>query len=481
MPEMTRLGEDPSTDEVRFRAIAGRDARFDGVLVYGVKTTGVYCRPSCPSRTPRPENIQYFTVPTAAEVAGFRPCRRCLPHQSIPDSTDRLVRSATELIEAGLVDEVGVAGVAARLSVSQRHLNRLLQAHLGVSVQALAHARRAQAARLLLQQTDLAISQVAYTAGFGSIRQFNDALKATFDRTPSQVRSDVDGQREGSGHLRIRLRLQATQPYDFGALLSWYRARAVAQLERVSSDGFSRMIVTPRGPAHVRAHAGTDSWVVDLELPDPAALGFVVGRLRTWLDLDADVAQIARGLASDKGMSAMLRRRPGLRVPVWPDPWEGVLRTVLGQQVSVAAAAALTDRIVGAYGSAAERSGAPTDSLSTFPTPAALVDAELRFLPRRRAETVRRLSGLIASGVDPGTAVGLEELGQVPGVGPWTAQYWRLRVLGDPDAWPGSDLILRRAASGRDPDRWRPWRAYAAQHIWTSSADAKRTEPLEGS
>jgi AraC family transcriptional regulator of adaptative response / DNA-3-methyladenine glycosylase II len=456
-------------DEARYRAIAGRDSRFDGVLVYAVKTTGVYCRPSCPSRTPRPENVQYFTAPTAAEAAGFRPCRRCLPQRSIPDTADRLVRSATELIATGLVDEVGVAGLAGRLAVSQRHLNRLLHAHLGASAQALAHARRAQAARLLLQQTDMEIGAVAYAAGFGSIRQFNDVLRATFGQTPTSIRSGTDSEREGSGRTRLRLRLRATQPYDFDALLSWYRSRAVPRLEQVDANGFSRQMSTPTGLVLVRAQAATDSWIVNLELPDPTALGFVVGRLRAWLDLDADVQQIALGLAADGEIAAMVRRRPGVRVPVWPDAWEGVLRTVLGQQVSVAAAASLLDRLIGSYGAVAEPGGERAATAYRLPSPATLADAEIPYLPRRRAQTVRQLAGLVAVGVDPGTADGLDELGAVPGVGPWTRQYWRLRVLGDPDAWPESDLVLRRAVGDRDADRWRPWRAYAAQHIWTNA------------
>ena len=481
MHDTNLVSDRAPTDEVRFRAIAGRDARFDGVLVYGVKTTGVYCRPSCPSRTPRPENVQYFSAPTAAAAAGYRPCRRCLPQRSIPDTTDRLVRSATELIGSGLVDEVGVAGLASRLAVSQRHLNRLLHAHVGASVQTLAHARRAQAARLLLQQTDMEIAAVAYAAGFGSIRQFNAVMRATFAMTPSAIRSDTDRQRAGSGDLRLRLRLRATQPYDFDALLSWYRSRAVPRLEDVGADGFRRTIATPNGLVRVSAQTATDSWIVNLELPDPAVLGLVVRRLRIWLDLDADVQQIALGLAADSGMAKLVRRRPGIRVPVWPDPWEGVLRTVLGQQVSVAAAASLTDRLVGKYGSVVGSGAEPAPIAHCFPSPEALAGVEIAFLPSRRAQTVRQLATLVASGVDPGTAEGLERLAEVSGIGPWTRQYWRLRVLGDPDAWPESDLVLRRAVGGRDADRWRPWRGYAAQHIWTNAATKGKAVPLEGS
>jgi len=280
--------------------------------------------------------------------------------------------------------------------------------------------------------------------------------------------------------MRLRLRLRATAPCDFGALLSWYRARAVPNLEDVGADGFTRILATRSGPAQVFAQAADDGWIVDLELPEPSVLGFVVGRLRAWLDLDADVQQIARGLAVDPVMAAFVQRRPGLRVPVWPDPWEGVVRTVLGQQVSVAAAAALTDRLVGRYGSTCEQSETPPRSFRLFPPARVLADADLEFLPRRRSATVRRLAELVASGVDPGTAAGLDRLGAVAGVGPWTTQYWWLRVLGDPDAWPGSDLQLRRAVQGRDPDRWRPWRAYAAQHLWTATA-ADKEQVLEGS
>jgi AraC family transcriptional regulator of adaptative response / DNA-3-methyladenine glycosylase II len=448
-------------EDPRFGAIAGRDARHDGRLYYAVVTTGVYCRPSCPSRTPRPENVRYFAAPAAAEAAGYRACRRCRP-TSADRPAARLAEVAAARIADGAVDEIGVAGLARELAVSERHLHRTVLGEFGATPSALAASRRAQTARTLLMGTADPITDIAYAAGFGSLRQFNDVVRAEFGVTPSQLRS---GGGESGSPVRLLLRLRRTEPYDAAALLAWERSRAIPGLVVVGEGWLERTLPTASGPAWVRITDAQDHWSVRIGLPGSEALPGVMGTLRRWLDTEADVAQIAGVLRGDPGMRPLLRRHPGLRLPLFADRWEGLVRTVLGQQVSLAAAATLAGRLVAQFGEVVPGAG-----LRTFPSPEALAEVLVAGMPESRALTVQRLASFVASHGTDGDEVA-EGLGALAGIGPWTRDYWSLRVVGDPDAWPGTDLVLRRAAAGRDPERWRPWRAYAAQHLWTAAAE----------
>ncbi len=452
-----------------YRAVVARDPRFDGRVFTGVRTTGIYCRPSCPSRTPRPENVRFYPSAAAAVAAGFRACRRCrpdaLPGSRAWDHRADLVARALRLIAEGQVDEAGVRGLAARLAVSERHLHRSLVAEVGVGPLALARTRRAQTARLLVDQTPLPLSEVAFAAGFASIRQFNDVMRAEFGCAPSLLRrspsATAEGGRAAGGGLVLRL--VHREPFAAPHLLAFLAARAVPGLESAGDAGYRRVVRTPHGPGLFAATPvpGAGHVVVRLHLPDLADLATVVARVRRLLDLDA------------------------------VDGFELAVRAVLGQQVSVAGARTLAGRLVAALGE--PLSAVPTEEgaaglTHAFPTATEVATADLGALglttARRRA--LQALAAEVAEGrlsLDPGAdrAQTRTRLLALPGIGPWTAEYVALRALADPDAWPGTDLVLRRrvAARGADPDRWRPWRGYGAVHLWADAATADPTTTKE--
>lgn len=483
-----------------YRAVVARDARFDGRVFTAVRTTGIYCRPSCPSRTPRPENVRFYPSPAAAVAAGFRACRRCrpdaLPGSRAWDHRGDLVARALRLIADGAVDEQGVAGLARRLAVSERHLHRMLVAEVGVGPLALARTRRAQTARLLVDQTALPLSDVAFAAGFASIRQFNDVMRAEFGRPPSALRGR--GPRSGRGQAAeggqapgggLVLRLVHREPFAWDPLLAFLAVRAVPGVEAADPGCCRRVVSTAHGPAVVAVEPapGAGHVVARLTLPDLADLTAVVTALRTLLDLDADPAAVDAVLAADPAMAPLVAARPGLRVPGAVDGFELAVRAVLGQQVSVAGARTLAGRLAAAVGEPVLRaehgtaaSSAADDVLTrAFPTAAAVAEADLAGLGltggRRRA--LQALAREVASGrllLDRGAdrSEARARLLALPGIGPWTAEYVALRALGDPDAWPGTDLVLRRlvAALGARPERWRPWRGYGAVHLWAAAS-----------
>lgn len=473
--------------EACYRAVAGRDPRFDGRLYLGVTSTGIYCRPSCPARTPRPENVRFYASAAAAVAAGFRACKRCrpdaLPGSRAWDHRADLAARALRLIAAGEVDEHGVAGLAARLHVSERHLHRTLVTEVGAGPLALARSRRAQTARLLVDQTGLPLADVAFAAGFASVRQFNDVMRKEFGCPPSALRrgrgTGPEDDRLPSAGSALTLRLVHRDPYQAASLLGWLAARSVAGVESTAEGGHARVLRSPAGPMVVQVAPGPGHWTARLWLPDLAAVAPAVTALRRLLDLDADPAAVDPVLAADPGLASLVALRPGLRVPGTVDGFELGARAVLGQQVTLAGARTLAGRLVAALGEPLPSSALP-GLTHAFPTADAVAEADLGAvgLTAARRAALHALATAVADGtlrLDPGAdrRETRARLLALPGVGPWTAEYVALRALADPDSWPGTDLVLRREVACRaaDPERWRPWRGYGALHLWVDAAD----------
>jgi AraC family transcriptional regulator of adaptative response / DNA-3-methyladenine glycosylase II len=485
---------EPLDPERCYRAVAGRDARFDGWFFTAVHTTGIYCRPSCPARTPLARNVSFFTTAAAAQAAGFRACRRCRP-DAAPGSPEWDVRAdvvarAMRLIADGEVERSGVPGLAARLGYSERQLHRQLVGELGVGALALARAQRAQTARLLVETTDLPMADIAFAAGFASIRQFNDTVREVFATTPTGLRRTSPGANQGAPGW-LTLRLAARAPYEAAEVLLFLGAHAVPGLEDWDGTTFSRVLDLPHGPAVVQLSPAPDGGAAvtaRLRLAELRDLGAAVTRCRRMLDLDADPAAVDDVLAADPALAPLVSMAPGRRVPSSPDAPELAIRAVLGQQVSVAGARTLTARVVTAAGTPlAEPVGTLTHA---FPRPDALADADLTAvgLTGARRRTVHALAASLAGGsipLDQGADRG--EAGRallaVPGIGPWTAALVGLRGLADPDVWLPGDLALRRslaALGSSDTDaatRWRPWRSYAVLHLWALAVPSLFTRP----
>ena len=484
--------DDPGRCYAAFRA---RDPRFDGWFVVGVTSTGIYCRPSCPSLPPRRDRVRFLATAAAAQRAGFRACKRCRPDASPGspawDHRADLVARAMRLIADGVVDREGVHGLATRLGYSARHVTRQLVEEVGAGPLALARTQRAQTARVLIETTHLAFTEVAFAAGFGSVRQFNDAVRAVFATTPTVLRERA-GRGVVSGGDTLRLRLAHRQPAAMGPVFDHLAARAVPGLESlVTPDRYRRSLRLPHGSGIVELVATSQHVAASLQLADLRDLGAAVERCRRLLDLDADPIAVDERLASDRVMARLVTAVPGLRVPHSVDPFEAAVRIVLGQQVSVAGARRFTQRLVARFGDRLDR---PWGGVTTrFPDAQTLAAADLDAigLTSRRAATIRALATAVASGaLDLDVGVDrrdtLDALGRLSGVGPWTVQMVALRGLGDPDAFPATDLVLRRAAgllglpsAGADltahAAAWRPWRAVAAQHLWWhAAADARR-------
>jgi AraC family transcriptional regulator of adaptative response / DNA-3-methyladenine glycosylase II len=455
-----------------YRAVSGRDPRFDGWFFTAVRTTGIYCRPSCPALTPRRGNVEFHPSAAAAQRAGFRACKRCRPDAS-PGSPDWDVRGdlagrALRLIGEGVVDRDGVPGLARRLGYSERQVNRVLLEQVGAGPIALARAQRAQTARVLLETTDLPAADVAFSAGFASVRQFNETVQAVFATTPTRLREA--GHRRGAPEPGVlTLRLPYREPMDLAATLAFLSARAIPGVEFVDDD-YARTVRAPGGPARVAIAAADGAVSCRVRLTDHRDLVWVVARVRRLLDLDADPVAIDVALSA-AGLCRLVRARPGLRSPGAADGFEMAVRAVVGQQVSVAGARTLLGRIATAHGEAA------FDGELLFPSAGTLAEADPGALPmpRARARTVIALARGVASGelrLDPGADRSAERaaLLTVPGVGPWTADYIRMRALADPDVLLDSDLGVRRAAERvrLRPEQWTPWRSYATHHLWRS-------------
>jgi len=476
--------------DARYRALDSRDRRFDGRFFVAVTSTGVYCRPSCPAVTPRRENVRFYPTAAAAQGAGFRACLRCHPHAApgSPDWNQRgdLAARAVGLIADGVIDREGVSGLAYRLSYSERHLHRQLVAELGAGPLALARSQRAQTARMLIQTTGLRLVDVARAAGFSSVRQFNDTIRAVYGRTPTELRRRASAGRHPGGPGVLTVRLSYRDPLDWDHLLGFLAARAVPGVEEVTGAVYRRTLRLPGGHGVVELRPAGRYVECGLKLADIRDLPAAVQRCRRLLDLDADPNVPTAHLARDPVLSAIVGRTPGLRVPGAVDGSELAIRAVLGQQVSVAAARTTAGKLTVALG---ELLPAPDGGLThLFPSAHAIAAADPASFPgpASRGRTLHALATALAQEevvIDPGSDRDevRAQLTAIPGIGAWTTDYIAMRALGDPDAFLPTDLGVKRALTqlGRSTapkdivataEPWRPWRAYALQHLWATSA-----------
>ena len=495
----------------RYRAMSSRDARFDGQFISGVHSTGIYCRPSCPAMTPKPQNVTFYRTAAAAHEAGLRACKRCLP-DAVPGSPewnlrDDLASRAMRLIADGTVEREGVTGLAHRLGYTSRHLGRVLAAELGAGPLALARAHRAQTARSLLVGTELSMAEVAFAAGFASIRQFNDTVRAVYETTPSALRArrprevrsaprerpeladpglSATGMGTGAS-TTVTLRLPVRPPFDGSGLMRFLADHALVGIEHGDDTSFRRLVRLPGGVAEVDLRlnsstgtgtgTGTPDYVeATLRLTSLADLGTAVARVRRLLDLDADSAAIDHALGRDEALSPLVAARPGIRLPGTLDPDEALFRTMIGQQISVAAARTVLGRV------AAELAEAP----GLFPTAEqfALRGREVLRGPATRVTSIVGVAEALASGdlrLDLGMPADelTARLVAMPGIGPWTAGYLAMRVLGNPDTLLTTDLVMLQSAAklglpgtarglAAHGARWAPWRSYAGLHLWAA-------------
>ena len=492
-----------------YRAVASRDSRFDGWFVTAVTSTHIYCRPSCPAITPKPQNVRFYPSAAAAQRNGFRACRRCRP-DAAPGSPDWNTRAdvagrAMRLIGDGVVDREGVPGLARRLGYTERHLHRMLTAELGAGPLALARAQRAQSARILVETTQLGLSEIAFAAGFGSVRQFNDTVREVYGVVPSELRAKAKSgpaatgsgpPAGGAGTLAIRLAYRP--PLHTEALWAFLAARTVPGIEEVIDDTYRRALRLPHGPAVAELTPRPGYIAATLRLADVRDLAPAVARCRRLLDLDADPVAVDATLAEDPALAPMVTKEPGVRVPGAVDGFELAVRGVVGQQISVSGA-----RTVLAHLAANSASEGPVigrqraqagivghldgETLACFPTAeqvAAAPDAAFR-MPTARRTTIRALAREVTDGnldLDGGMdrAEVERRLVAIPGIGPWTAGYVALRALGDPDAFLPTDLGVRHGAAALDlptdpnaltgyAQRWRPWRGYALLRLWRAA------------
>jgi AraC family transcriptional regulator of adaptative response / DNA-3-methyladenine glycosylase II len=473
-----------------YRALRLRDPRFDGRFFTGVKTTGVYCRPICPARFPKSGNVIFYPTAAAAQEAGFRPCLRCRP-ETAPDlgawrGTSNTISRALRLIEMGALDDASVDALATRLGVGERQLRRLFRQHLGASPVSVAQTRRLLLAKQLIHETRLPMAEIAFASGFGSIRRFNEIFHSLYHRSPGDLRRSRQPELSVGTDGELTLLLRYRPPYDWEAMLQFLRRRAIDGIEEVTDRSYARsvqfdgeqgtVLVEPADSAALRA---------TIRLPALTALPKIIARLRRVFDLAADTDAITAHLVKDPALAPLIRARPGLRVPGAWDGFELAVRAVLGQQITVVGAARIAARLVERYGQPMAR---PVGSITrVFPLPQTLAGNALEGLgmPRSRAATLSALAAAVAS--DPhffdanrDLTEAIAQLRAVKGVGDWTAQYIALRQLREPDAFPHGDVALIRALEAREGLRrtssellqrsnvWRPWRAYAAQHLWSS-------------
>ncbi len=474
-----------------YRAVQSKDSRFDGWFVTAVKTTGIYCRPSCPVRLPLARNVRFYPSSAAAQRAGFRACKRCRPDAS-PGSPEWNVRGdavarAMRLIADGVVDREGVSGLAERVGYTARQLERMLQAEVGAGPLALARAQRVQTARVLIETTELAFSDIAFAAGFASIRQFNDTIRTACDTTPTALRDKAtrrDWAENAAGGQALSLRLPVRTPFAYEGLFGHLAAGAVPGCEEIRDGAYRRTLRLPSGYGVVSLTPQPDHVRCTLVLEQIRDLATAIARCRRLLDLDADPEAVLDVLGADADLRAVVAKAPGQRIPRTVDEEELTVRAVLGQQVSTKAARTHAGRLVTAYGTAVPD---PHGGLThTFPSTAQLAHINPAHLamPAPRRRSVLALVGALGSGeltLNPGCdwERAREQLLALPGIGPWTAEIVAMRGLGDPDAFPASDLGVRLAADqlGLATDvraltahsaRWRPWRSYAVQHLWTT-------------
>ncbi|WP_436954217.1 AlkA N-terminal domain-containing protein [Streptomyces sp. SudanB182_2057] len=471
------------------RAVRSKDARFDGWFFTAVLTTRIYCRPSCPVVPPKPENMTFYPSAAACQQAGFRACKRCRPDTSpgSPEWNRRadLVARAMRLIADGVVDREGVPGLAARLGYSTRQVERHLLAELGAGPLALARAQRAQTARLLIETTALPMSEIAFAAGYSSVRAFNDTVREVFALSPSELRARVPASGAGTpGVLTLRLPFRA--PLNPSNLFGHLAATAVPGVEEWRDGAYRRTLRLPYGHGIAALTPGPGHIACRLTLSDLRDLPVAISRCRRLLDLDADPVAVDERLSADPLLAPLVERGPGRRVPRTVDEAEFAVRAVLGQQVSTAAARTHAARLVTAHGKPLDD---PEGGLThLFPSAEALaaVDPGSLAMPRARRATLTTLVRLLADGglrlgVDTDWAEARARLLALPGFGPWTADVIAMRALGDPDAFLPTDLGIRRAAGALGlpstpaaltarAEGWRPWRAYAVQYLWATDS-----------
>ena len=515
---MNAIALDP---DACYRASAGRDRRFDGQFVMAVHTTGIYCRPSCPARMPKPGNVAFYRTSAAAHVAGFRACKRCLP-EAVPGSPEWSVREdvaarAMRLIADGVVDRDGVTGLAARLGYSERHLGRVLVEELGAGALALARAQRAHNARQLLVSTAMPVSDVAFAAGFASIRQFNDTVGEVFGMTPTQVRGTARaGHRDASDPVPhgasarrgaperpsaagvMTVRLAAREPFDGEGVLAWLAARAIPGLETVSDGTYTRSVRLARGVGVVHVTPEAAAVRVHARLEDLSDLPSLLARVRRLFDLDADPAVIDAALSTHPALAPRVAAAPGIRIPGALDPAEMVVRAILGQQVTVAAARTAVRRLVDRLAPSLPASLADAPVTHLFPQADTLAGAvrDLVTGPARRREALAlACEGMVQGRVPLDTGATREELTDsleaIPGVGPCTSHYVALRVLASPDVLLTGDVAVRAGAGvlglpsearalAQAGHAFAPWRSYLMLHLWRAALPATAPTPTPG-
>ena len=480
-----------------YRALLTRDVRFDGRFFTGVSSTGIYCRPVCPARPPKFEHCLFYATASAAQAAGHRPCLRCRPEVapslSAWHGTCATVQRALNLIESGAAQESDLPSLATRLGIGERHLRRLFQKHLGTSPRAVVQTRRILFAKQLITDTSIPMTDIALATGFGSVRRFNGAIRQLYGRPPRELRRS-----KLPAESIIRLRLPFSPPYDWTAILDFLRPRAIPGVEVVEAECYWRSIEMDGVHGIVAVSKGTgNSLCAEIRFPSMRALSEIVRRLRHLFDLSADPFTITQHLTQDPALACLLAQRPGLRVPGCWDGFETAVRAILGQQVTVRAATQLAGRVVAAFGkelSIANRAGVPSALNAVFPRPADLrhVGSSPLGMPNARQVALRELALMAENDVhlfQIGCSLdeAIERLKRVPGIGDWTAQYIAMRILREPDAFPAQDVALLRSCSAafgskgfgdvlRRADQWRPWRAYAAMHLWAADANQKHEE-----
>ncbi|MXG88096.1 helix-turn-helix domain-containing protein [Nocardioides sp. YIM 123512] len=513
--EEPRAGLDP---ESCYRAVKSRDRRFDGVFWTAVRTTGIYCRPSCPARTPAYANVSFHPSAASAQAAGYRACKRCLP-DAVPGSPDWDVAAtvagrAMRLLADGVVDREGVEGLARRVGYTPRHLTRLLTAELGAGPLALARARRAQTARVLVETTDLSFADIAFAAGFSSVRQFNETVREVYASTPTELR-----RRSGGGPTRapgepvavgtVRMRLAVRTPFAGRALLAFLAYHLVPGVETAGhhpdgSGWYARTLDLPHGPGTVRVElddapaTGQTAFVTaEFRLHDLRDTAAALERARRLVDADCDPVAVDDQFLGDPVIGPLVRACRGLRVPGQVDGDETAIRTVVGQQVSVTGARTVQGRMVAEHGTPVE-TGEP-GLTHLFPSAATLagVDPTTLPMPRARGRALVALAGALADGtvaLDRGADRDAVRTAMIalPGIGPWTADYVAMRALGHPDVFLPTDIGVRNALRGlghdpdsvaaviADSDRWRPWRSYALLHLWNTLMPAPAALPDQG-
>lgn len=472
------------------RARLARDPRFDGLFFIGVKSTGIYCRPICPAPSPRPENIVYYPSAAAAATAGLRPCLRCRP-ETAPgtpawNGTSATVARAMHLIRQGALDGGSVEDLAARLGVGARHLRRLFRQHIGATPKAIADNQRLLFAKRLVVETNMPITQAAFAAGYGSLRRFNAAFLKCVGRTPSQLRTNrPQASHHPESGFSCTLTLSYRPPYDWDRMLDFFQGRAIPGVEWVGERVYRRTIrlSTNRGTIAVRHAPKGHALELDVCVADSRVLMTVVGRVRRMFDLDANPRAIHQTLMPDPLLAERIRKSPGLRLPGSWDPFETAVRAVVGQQISVKGAVTQLGRIARLFGVPYDGDGDPHLTWF-FPDATDMVAADMTGIgmPQKRKQTLRQIAQQIASGSLQLDTAGelsrfIDSITAIPGIGDWTANYIAMRALGEPDAFPASDLGIMKALQVGDTrptvkqvraraEAWRPWRAYAAIYLW---------------